>query len=99
MPTLETPYPRSSSFRQLRALVCVLAVLSLGACASAGGPHPAARPAASRVVVQNYSLNRVAVYLGRSGSLWRLGDVDGFSDGSFQVPQALTYPDNVYFLA
>lgn len=99
MLTRETPYPRSKSVRQLRALACILAAVSLGACASAGRPDLAASPAASRVVVRNYSLNRVAVYLGRGGSLWRLGDVEAVSDGSFQVPQPLTYPDNVHLVA
>lgn len=95
----ETPHPRSGSFRQLRTLACILAAASLGACASAGRPARATGPDPNRVVVHNYSLDRVAVYLSRDGGLWRLGDVESLSDGNFQVPRTFTYLDKIYFVA
>lgn len=89
----------SGSFRRLRTLACILGAASLGACASAGGAGHSAGPTANRVVVQNYSFERLAVYLSRNGGLWRLGDVESLSDGSFQVPRALMHVDEVHFVA
>ncbi|MFN2564628.1 MAG: hypothetical protein ABR499_06390 [Gemmatimonadaceae bacterium] len=99
MLTPETPHSRSRSLRQLRTLACMLAAASLGACAPAGRPDSAPRPITSRIIVRNYSMNQVTLYLARSGGRWRLGQLEAFTDGDFTVPRSAVYFDEFYFVA
>jgi len=56
--------------------------------------------AASRVVVCNYSWDHVTLYLARRGRVWRLGEIDGLSDGSVPLPRwAHTDLDEIHFVA
>jgi hypothetical protein len=101
---LETSRPRRAPLAHVcshvRSLACVLAAAALAACAPAGHLESAPSPAANRILVHNQSWARVAVYLARRGDLWRLGELDGLSDGSFSVPRwASADLDEVYFVA
>jgi len=96
---LETRRPRSASLRRPGALACVLGFALLASCAPASQLDTTPRPATA-IVVHNYSGDYTTVYLGRRGSMWRLGEIEGRGDATFPVPRAaFADAEDVYLVA
>ena len=92
--------PRGRTARTLRTLACILGGAAFGACAPVARPEQAPSPATGRVVVHNYGWDRVTLYMASRGLTWRLGDLEGFSDGTFPVPQGVAADvGDAYFVA
>lgn len=93
-------HPRATTIRTLREVACVLVAATLVACAPVAPVERAPSPSSHRVVVRNYGWDNLNLYLARHGVLWHLGEVAGFSHGSFAIPpRALADVDDVYFIA
>lgn len=85
--TVQRACLRSSLSRHVALLVMLLSGAGLTACASAGvgARAAAAGVAASSVVVENNSWDRVTVYISRGDQLWRLGDVGALGRTEFPI--------------
>lgn len=80
---------------RLGAVVPVIALVVLAACASRGAASGAALStgdssaeasgAPSHVVVHNQSWDRVTVYISEGAMVWRLGDVEAKSERTLSV--------------